>query len=435
MRLVCVIMRRQIPLQRGICRNVTGFAGWYSKLHAYVASRVLHFLLGSERDRVKILHVYKDFDPPVHGGMERHIGLMCRFQRQWADVEALVCSRSMWTRVTDRDGTRVTEVGEWGRFQSAPVSPWFPYYLRRLEADVVVVHVPNPTAEVGYLLARPRGKLVVRYHSDVVRQASAMRVYAPVLVNFLMKADMIIPTSEPYVASSPLLQTVRRRCPENRWKRLMRVVPLGILPEEFQQPDAARVASLRAMYGAASGGRYVLFSGMHRYYKGLEYLVRAAKHIAVPVVIAGDGPERPRVQGLAGELGVSIAFPGALTHTDLVAHLHGCEVFAFPSVERSEAFGLSMLEAHACGKPVVATRLGTGVEFVNAHGKTGLNVPPRDPEALAEAINTLLADADLRERMGAFAHYRVQREFRAEDVARKELALYQEVVACQKTGI
>jgi rhamnosyl/mannosyltransferase len=376
---------------------------------------------------VKILHVYKDFYPPINGGMERHISLMCRFQRQWADVEALVCGRRLLTRVVERDGIRVTEVGEWGRFQSAPISPGFPWRLRRASADIVVIHTPNPTAEISYLLTRPHGRLVVRYHSDVVRQASAMKAYGPVLVKFLLEADIIIPTSEQYAHTSPTLRSVLDRCSEKRRDRLIRVVPLGILPEEFTPPDSAVVERLRRSYG----GHYVLFSGMHRYYKGLEYLVRAAGRIRVPVVMAGDGPERERMMALARELGVSITFPGALSHADLVAHLYGCDVFAFPSVERSEAFGLSMLEAHACGKPVVATRLGTGVEFVNLDGETGLNAPPRDSEALADAINALLDEPERARAMGEFARKRVERDFRAERVARAEFELYQEVLECR----
>ncbi|HNR31177.1 MAG TPA: glycosyltransferase [Candidatus Hydrogenedentes bacterium] len=370
----------------------------------------------SELSRVimKILHVYKDFYPPIAGGMERHIGLMCRFQRQWAEVEALVCSRTPRTRVVERDGTRVTEAGEWGRFQSAPISPTFPWHLRRMRADVVVIHVPNPTAELSWLLARPRGRLVVRYHSDVVRQARAMRVYRPVLMHFLRHAAVIIPTSQAYIESSPILGELRERC---------RVAPLGILPEEFAAPDPGRVETLRARYG----GDYVLFSGRHRYYKGLPYLVRAARAIRAKVVIAGDGAERAASMALARELGADIAFPGELSHEDLVAHLHGCAVFVFPSVERSEAFGISILEAHACGKPVVATRLGTGVEYANLDGLTGLNVSPRDPEALAEAVNALLEDSARRERMGAYAAERVRREFHAETAARAEFALFQEV--------
>ncbi len=364
---------------------------------------------------MKILHIYKDFDPPVRGGMERHMALMCRFQRQWADVEALTCSRSTQTRVVERDGTRVTEVGEWTRFQSAPFSPLFPWYMRRLRADVVVVHVPNPTAELGWLLARPRAKLIVRYQSDVVRQAAAMKVYGPLQMKFLRKADMIIPSTQQYVDTSATLQPLRDRC---------RIIPLGILPEAFQNPDKARVQALRRQYG----GGFVLFSGRHRYYKGIEFLVRAAPRVNARVVIAGDGPERRRCQVLAEELGVDIAFPGELSHEDLVAHLHACDVFAFPSVARSEAYGISMLEAQACGKPVVATTLGTGVEFVNLDGQTGLNVPPKNPDALADALNALLLDPALRDKMGGFAKHRIETELHAERVARQEYELFRKVL-------
>ncbi|HIJ66569.1 MAG TPA: glycosyltransferase [Candidatus Hydrogenedentes bacterium] len=360
---------------------------------------------------MRILHVYRDFDPPVRGGIEGHMALTCRIQRRWAEVEALTCSRSLSSRVIERDGTRVTEIGEWGRFQGAPIAPLFPWYLRRVPADVLVIHVPNPTAVLAYLLARPKARLVVRYHSDIVRQAAAFKVYRPLLMRFLRKADIILPTSDRYLATSPVLQEVREKCA---------TVPLGILPETFQDPEPARVAALREAYGEP----YVFFCGRHRYYKGLEYLVRAAKAIRARVVIAGGGPERARCETLARELGLAIAFPGELTHQELVDHLHGCALFVLPSVERSEAFGIALLEAHASGKPAVATRLGTGVEFVNLDGETGLNVPPRDAEALAEAVNALLADEPRRQEMGERARRRVQTEFHAETLARKELALY-----------
>lgn len=366
---------------------------------------------------MKILHVYKDYDPPVRGGMERHIALSCRFQRQWADVEALMCSRSHRTQVVWRDGTRVTEAGEWGRFQSAPVAPLFPWFMRRLRADVIVVHMPNPTAELGYLLTRPKGVLIVRYHSDVVRQARAMRFYAPLQMKFLRKAAMILPTSEPYLNTSPTLDGVRDRC---------RVVPLGILPEEFRTPDPALVAACHQRYGA----KFILFSGVHRYYKGLRCLVEAAAALRAPLVIAGDGPERATCMALARERNLEIAFPGALTQPDLVAHLHACSLFVFPSVARTEAFGLSILEAHACGKPVIATRLGTGVEYANEDGKTGLNVPPDNPSKLAEAVNALLENPGLCLRMGEYARTRVEREFNAQSVAWQEFLIYQEVAGC-----
>ena len=362
---------------------------------------------------LKILHVYKDFDPPVHGGVERHMAMMCRYQRQWAEVEALTCSRSWRTSVVERDGTRVTEAGEWGRFQNAPLAPSFPWRIWRSTADVLVVHSPNPTSEVAALVGRPRGAIVVRYHSDVVRQASAMRYYRPVLMHFLKRSAMILPTSQAYIDGSQVLTEVRDKC---------RVVPLGIVTEEFDAPDPARVAALREAYGPD----YVLFSGRHRYYKGLPVLVEAARSIRAKVVMAGDGPERGPAMALAREKGVDIAFPGSLTQDDLVAHLHGCSVFAFPSIERSEAFGISILEAHACGKPVVATRLGTGVEYANLDGVTGVNVPPNDPAAFAAAVNMLLTDSARRLALGEAARERVCAGFHVSAVARAEFELYRE---------
>lgn len=361
---------------------------------------------------MKILHVYKDFYPPVIGGMERHIALLCHFQKQWGEVEVLVCARLSRTYHYEHEGIQITAVGEWGRFQSAPVAPLFPWYLRRIPADVMVIHTPNPTAELGWLIARPRCTLVVRYQSDVVRQAAAMRLYKPFLLHFLDEAAGIMPTSHQYQESSPILCRYRHKC---------HVIPLGIIPEAFDSPDPVLVEQARQRYGTP----YVFYCGVHRYYKGLPYLIQAAPQIEARVVVAGDGPERTAIMELAQRVGADVAFPGQLTDEELKAHLHGCALAVFPSCARSEAFGLSILDAHACGRPVVATRLGTGVEFVNEDGKTGINVSPCDPMALASAVNVLLRDNALRESMGAYARERVRRHFNAEALARQEFELYE----------
>ncbi len=363
---------------------------------------------------MRILHVYKDYYPPVSGGMERHMALMCRHQRAWADVEALTCSRSWRSRRIEIDGTSVMEVGEWFRFQSAPFSPMFPFYMRRQSADVMVVHVPFPTAELGYLMARPDAALIVRYQSDIVRQAAAMRIYGPAFHAFLRKAKAILVASPQYLETSESLRPHRDRC---------HVVPLGIEPEDYSAPANSTIEALHERYG----GEFVFFCGRHRYYKGLDVLADAASRIDAPVVIGGDGPERARCEALAKEGGGHVRFVGALSEEDLVAHLHACGLFAFPSVARSEAYGLSMLEAHVCGKPVVATKLGTGVEFVNEDGKTGVNVPPGDSAALADAINALMANPVRRAELGAYAKARVFESFTAERVAKMEFDLYQEV--------
>jgi len=367
---------------------------------------------------LRVLHVYKDYDPPVRGGMERHVALMCRYQRQWCDVEALVCSREMRTRRFIHEDVPVTAVGEWCRFQSAPLAPLFPWYLGTTRADVVVVHFPNPTAEMSWLLARPKAALIVRYQSDVIRQARAMRVYRPFQHAFLRRADLILPTSHQYLDSSETLQHFREKC---------EVLPLGIVPEAYQSPDPEAVSALREKYGS-----FVFFCGVHRYYKGLRWLIEAASAIQGRVVIAGDGPERKANEALAGSCGGEVLFPGALSEEDLVNYLHAAAVVAFPSSERSEAFGLSILEAHACGTPVVSTQLGTGVEFVNEDGMTGLNVPPKNAPALAAAVNRLLQDRELADRLGQAARDRVFRAFSAEKIARQEYEIYQRVVEARR---
>lgn len=368
---------------------------------------------------LKVLHVYKDFDPPVQGGIEGVLARTCHYQQAWGDVSALTCSRCWRSRKTRHDGVLVREVGEWGRFQHAPVAPLFPCYLRNARADVTVMHMPNPTAEVAWLLAGCPGTLVIRYHSDVVRQARAMKVYGPIQQQVLRRATRILPTSLQYLNTSAPLAAHRERC---------RVVPLGIDVTAFQAPDAGRVAALREAYG----GPFVFFCGKHRYYKGLQVLVEAAARIHAPVVIAGDGPERPALVTAAAHAGGAIDFPGALSHEELVDHLHACALFAFPSVARSEAFGVAIMEAHAAGRPVVATQLGTGVEFINLDGETGYNVTPGSSAALADGINALLADPARAQAMGKRARQRVESEFRADLIAAREWQCYEESLACDR---
>jgi rhamnosyl/mannosyltransferase len=103
-------------------------------------------------------------------------------------------------------------------------------------------------------------------------------------------------------------------------------------------------------------------------------------------------------------------------------------VFALPSVTHAEAFGMVQLEAMACRKPVVSTRLPSGVPWVNQDGETGLVVPPNDVAAFGDALRTLLGDAKLCARMGARGHARVMTAFTVERMAAQTTALYREVV-------
>ena len=134
---------------------------------------------------------------------------------------------------------------------------------------------------------------------------------------------------------------------------------------------------------------------------------------------------------LAGILGLSsrVYFFGDVAEEELPLYYAAADLFVLPSVSRAEALGLVLVEAMASGLPVVSTELGTGTSFVNVDGETGLVVPPGDAEALAAAIRTLLANDEMRQRMGAAARERARREFSAQAMAARILDLYTTLLA------
>ena len=130
---------------------------------------------------------------------------------------------------------------------------------------------------------------------------------------------------------------------------------------------------------------------------------RAALSDDCVVLIGGEGELLPVYRKLiaARGLGDKVHLLGHVRGADLPSHVEACDVFCMPSTVRAEAYGVAMVEAMVMGKPIVATDIaGSGVPWVNVHGQTGLNVPVREPAALADALHELLADADLRRRMG-----------------------------------
>ncbi len=347
-----------------------------------------------------ILHVYKDY-PPVLGGIENHIQGLAEAQvRAGLRVTVLVTSLNRQTEFLEQAGVQLIKAGRLAHVASTPLSLDFFGQMRRLQVDITHLHFPYPPGELGNLLFQPGRRTVITYHSDVIRQQGILRFYDPLLWRVLHHAHRIIATSPQYIRSSPYLSRVADKCI---------VIPLGIDPAPFQSVDTGRIAALRRHYGEP----LLLFVGRLRYYKGLQYLLQAMVQLEARLLVVGTGPMEAEWRKTAGELGLNnrVVFLGEVTNTDLAAYYRACDVFVLPASHRSEAFGTVQLEAMAAGLPVVSTEVGTGTSYVNRHGETGLVVPPRDPDALAEALQRLLTDADLRARLGAQARARVAEEF------------------------
>lgn len=369
---------------------------------------------------MKTVHVFKDYCPPTTGGIEQHMQVLCAGLARHIDVTVLVPSRSR-RRIEERlDGVRVIRVPEFGRYFSAPLCPSMPAELRRLSPDLVHLHFPNPTGDLAYLLSGCRAPVVMTYHADVIRRSFLLRPYRPVFGLLAPHIRRFIATSREYLDSSAFLAPYRDRCT---------VVPFGVNLDSFalRVGEVDQVQELRRRHGE----RIILFLGVLRYYKGLEVLIRAMERVTGRLLIAGQGPHRASLQALTRELGLTdrINFLGEVSEAERRLLLHACDVFVLPSIDRSEAFGIAQLEAMACGKPVVSSDLPTGVRFVNQDGGTGMLVPPGDPNALAEALNELLEDDQLRAGLGKAARLRVEQEFTAERMIARTLTVYNEVLA------
>lgn len=375
---------------------------------------------------MRIVHVYKDYFPPVRGGIEQTVARMATSQvREGHDVTVLVsASGERAGRTEVLEGVTVVRVGELARAMSAPFCPGFPAAVRARRADVWHLHYPNPTGEVSWLLERPAGTMVVTYHADVVRQRWALPLYGPVVRAILDRADVIMPTSDRYIDHSPFLRPHRAKC---------RVVPLGIDLEPFETPvpDAASEA-LRARYG----GPFVLFVGRLRYYKGLDVLLDAMPRVPHPLVIVGDGPMDRELRARRDALGLAgrVHFAGAVDDATLRVHLAAASVGVLPSTHPSEALGISMIEYLASGLPAVCTELGTGTTFVNRDGETGLVVPPGDPAGLAAALCRLMRDEPLRARLGTGGRARARAVFSREAMMRALGEAYSAATAAHARG-
>jgi rhamnosyl/mannosyltransferase len=350
---------------------------------------------------MEILHLYKDYYP-VLGGIENHVRLLAEAQAARGHrVTVLAASRGARTHEEQIGGVRVIFAGRIATLASTPISLAMALRLRAERPDIVHQHMPYPAGDVALALFGRGQRRVVSYHSDIIRQRALLKPYAPLLRRSLRLADVIIATSPPYVLTSPFLAPIAERCT---------IVPYGIDAAHFQKARAADVAEIRQRHGS----RLILFVGQLRYYKGVEYLIRAMPQVAGRALLAGgaNSVRQSELEGLARSLGVAdrVIFLGEQDEA-LPALYHACDVFVLPSIERSEAFGIVQLEAMAAGRPVVSTDVGTGVSWVNQHEITGIVVPPRDPAALAAAMNRVLDDPALGASMGAAGRLRVNETF------------------------
>jgi phosphatidylinositol alpha-1,6-mannosyltransferase len=184
-------------------------------------------------------------------------------------------------------------------------------------------------------------------------------------------------------------------------------VPLGTTPSHFRPGLDTR--AVRAKYGLDGGGWLLTVSRLE-WHKGIDTVIRAlpavrAAHPGTRYAVAGVGPRRPQLERLAAELGLTdaVRFLGAVPDDELPAVYNAADLYVGVSRRHellAEGFGISLVEASACGRAVVGGRSG-GVPDAVREGETGILVDPDDPAAVAAGVSELLGDPERRRQYGA----------------------------------
>ncbi len=369
---------------------------------------------------MRVLHVYKLYAPDRGGGIVAAKSIIEGLNGRVSPSVLTSVLRGSGRR--DKHGSaEIRRVSSIGYLNSMPIAPtlpmWFHVDARRV--DIVHVHLPFPLADIALSLKRTRAAVVLHWHSEIVQQRWAKRFVRPFLARALQRADKIIVGSRRHLDNCVDLNAFRHKC---------EVIPYGIdlvYWRNLDPPLQRRIDALKKQYP-----NMLLFVGRLVEYKGLRYLIEAMKSADGELVIAGDGPLRSQLQDKVRRYGLQerVHFFGDIDDKELKALFHACQIFVLPSIWSNEAFGLTQLEAMACGKAIINTDLPTGVPWAARHGKEALTVRAGDAPMLAGAINALLSEPEQRIRLGQNGLDRARAKFNLQFTNEKIYDLYRRLV-------
>jgi rhamnosyl/mannosyltransferase len=368
---------------------------------------------------LKVLHLYRTYFPETQGGLQESIRQLC-FATSSLGVDNTIFTLAKDPRPAKMCLPEANLVRSRSWFEVASCDfGWRDAVLKCREAaqdcDVIQMHYPWPFADMLLPLIRRKNQpLVVTYVSDVVRQRGLGLIYSPLRKRLLSEADRIVVSSPNYISSSAVLANYQDK---------LVCIPHCLAPEPAAVPE--RVSYWREKVGID----FFLFVGVLRYYKGLDFLLKAAKRVGSQIVILGDGPEGAKLRDAAAKENLAnVHFLGALPDADKFALISLCRGMVFPSHLRSEAFGIALLEAAQQRKPLITCEIGTGTTWINQHEETGLVIAPQDSQALAEAMARLSGDEALSARLGNAAFLRWQAHFSPGVVGQAYRDLYEDLL-------
>lgn len=335
---------------------------------------------------MKILQLGKFF--PIKGGVEKVMfDLMSGLSAEGIECDMMCAAADGKTRTEKlNENAKLILCRSWFQVAATMISPAMIFELRKRCSgyDIIHVHHPDPMACLALFFSGFKGKIILHWHSDILKQRFLLKFFLPLQSWLINCADYIVGTSPVYLSESPYLKSFANKT---------KCLPIGV-PK--MKPDNLKVKYIKEKYF----GKKIIFSlGRLIEYKGFAYLVDAASYLDddYVILIGGDGELRSELQEQIDRngLGEKVKLLGRIADEDLPDYYGACDLFCLSSIQKTEAFGIVQIEAMSCGKPVIATTIpGSGVSWVNEDGKSGINVPPMDSKAIADAVITITSDAE-----------------------------------------
>lgn len=282
---------------------------------------------------------------------------------------------------------KLFRLGPFLRYGNAAFLPQLRWKLKNF--DVVHLHYPFfGGAEAIY--KKIKSKFIITYHHDVIGSGWLGKIFRwhtkNLMPKILAKADKIIVSSLDYAKNSNV-KDILEKSPEKFFE-----VPFGVDAEKFAPAEPS--VDLIKKFGPFLGRTILFVGGLDRahYFKGLEVLIKARAEVTnAKILVVGDGDLRAHYKKMVEELNLKdqIIFVGSVAAENLSDYYNLADVVVLPSLDQSEAFGIVLIEAMACGKPIIASNL-PGVRSVVQYGVNGFTFPPGNAKELATKLNYFL---------------------------------------------
>lgn len=361
---------------------------------------------------MKILHVYKDAYPESFGGVETFINsLCCELSKKKIYNTVVSTSNKNKSYIINKFYNLIFFKRNFEIF-STPLSIKMFFYILREEKNFQILHFHYPYPLIDLLIFFINSKKVVcTYHSDIVKQRFINIIFKYFTFYFLKKIHTIVSTSKNYLKTSLVI---------SKFKSKTKIVPIGIKDEKNKKKYSLDKLKKKD---------YILYIGANRYYKGIDVILDAAKidkNINFFLCISGRNIDKLKKKISRFNLDNVSLFEN-INNNKKNFFLKNCRCLILPSIHRSEAFGIALLEALMFKKPIISTNIGTGTSFINKNNETGFVIRSKNSEALYKAIRKIYIKNKYHE-MSKNAYKRYKKFFTLDKMTKNYLKIYKDII-------